>query len=135
MPEDLIRVREVMQSTVETIDGMATVREAVEAMSEQGVSSLVVARRHDADEFGVVSIENVANWVLAENRSADRISVYEIMDKPMMTISPDMAVKYAIRLLARFSQRRALVMENRQMCGIVTMRTLVTAYLDSEKTK
>lgn len=131
MPDPMIRVRDVMHNQVETVDGMASVRAALTLMSAKNLSALIIERRHDGDEYGVVSIDKIAARVLAQNRSLDRTSVYEIMDKPMLTVAPDMAVKYAIRLLTRFDQRRALVVEDGRTAGMVTLRDMVVCHLDT----
>lgn len=132
MPDPTIRVRDVMHNQVETVDGMASVRAALTLMSAKNLSALIIERRHDGDEYGVVSIDKIAARVLAQNRSLERTSVYEIMDKPMLTVAPDMAVKYAIRLLTRFDQRRALVVEDGRTAGMVTLRDMVIRHLDAE---
>lgn len=131
MPDPMIRVRDVMHNQVETVDGMASVRAALTLMSAKNLSALIIERRHDGDEYGVVSIDKIAARVLAQNRSLDRTSVYEIMDKPMLTVAPDMAVKYAIRLLTRFDQRRALVVADGRTAGMVTLRDMVICHLDT----
>ena len=42
-----------------------------------------------------------------------------------------MDIKYAIRLLSRFGISRALVLEHRDLVGIVTLRDLVLRYVSA----
>jgi predicted transcriptional regulator len=122
----LIRVGEVMSSDVRAIGRMATVAEAIIAMREAGVSSLVVERRDDDDEFGLIVITDIAREVIARDRAAERVNVYEVMSKPVLTLPVDMQSKYAVRLLVKFNVSRALVVdETRTPVGIVTLRDLV----------
>ncbi len=51
------------------------------------------------------------------------------MTKLALTISAEMHVKYAIRLLAL---RRSLVLREEQVVGLVTLRDLVLGYEESE---
>ena len=51
--DPLVRVGDVMTADVRTIGRMATVADAIAAMREAGVSSLVVERRDADDEFGL----------------------------------------------------------------------------------
>jgi CBS domain-containing protein len=125
-----IRVRQVMTSTPQVIDGLATVREAVEMMREHSVRSLVIDRRHDGDEYGMVTVHDVAEKVIGQDRSLDRMNVYEIMTKPVLTVDADMDIRYAIRILARFRLSRALVTEKGSMVGIVTLRDMTFRYPD-----
>jgi predicted transcriptional regulator len=127
--EPYIKVAEIMSRDVRTIDSMATVRQAMEKMAAEGVTSLVVERRDERDEYGVLVVTDIAREVVAKNRSFDRVQVYEVMNKPVLAIEPDMDLRYAIRLLVRFGLRRALVLAgDRQIQGIVTLRDMVLRY-------
>lgn len=127
-----VKVREVMTPSPRVIDGLAKVQEAIEVMRAENLSSLVIDRRHDGDEFGVVTIQNIAREVIGGDRSPERTSVYEIMTKPVITVDADMDVKYTIRLLTRYQLRRALVTEQGQMVGIVTLRDMAIRYTSPE---
>lgn len=118
-------VREVMTPNPVMVDGLATVSEAVDLMRENGISSLIINKRDDADEYGVLAVHDVAEHVISRNRSPDRVSVYEIMSKPVLSVDVDMNLKYAVRLLFRFKLTRALVLENGKIAGLVTLRDMV----------
>ncbi len=47
-----VRVRDVMVTKLHTIDGLATVQDAMTIMRRHTVSSLVVERRDEDDESG-----------------------------------------------------------------------------------
>jgi signal-transduction protein with cAMP-binding, CBS, and nucleotidyltransferase domain len=126
---DFTRVREVMTPSPNVIDGLATVAEAIELMREHGISSLVIDRRHEGDEYGLLVVTDIAEKVVAEDRAPERTNVYEVMTKPVLTLDCEMDIKYAIRLLARFGISRALVTKNGTMAGIATMRDMVLRYM------
>lgn len=127
--EPHIKVRKVMSERIQKIDSMATAREAMAAMAEAGVSSLVIERRNEADEFGLLTITDIAREIVAANRSPDRVNVYEIMTKPVLTLDAEMDIKYAIRLLNRIGISRGLVLDHdRRLVGIATLRDMVLAY-------
>ncbi len=128
--QNYIRVREVMTPAPRVIEGLATARQAVKLMREHHVSSLIIDRRHDGDEYGMVTVHDIAGQVIGPDRSLDRVSVYEIMSKPVLTDDVEMDVKYAIRILARFRLSRALVTEKGTMVGIVTLRDMAIRYPD-----
>ena len=120
------RVEDVMTAEVHSIDGLATVSEAIALMQRHSVSSLVVNRRDDTDEIGMVVVSDIARNVIAPNRSPDRVNVYEIMSKPVLTLPSEMLARYAVRLLVRFDISRATVVDyDRNPVGIVTLRDLV----------
>ena len=121
-----IRVSEIMSGQVHTIDGMATVAEAMATMRRLQISSLVVNRRHDDDELGVITVSDLAREVVAHDRAPERVNVYEVMSKPALTVRSAMLVRYAVRLLVQFGVSRALVVdEGGEPCGLVTLRDLV----------
>jgi len=123
-----ISVRDVMSPTPHTIDGLAPVSQAIALMREKQVSSLVIDKRHKGDEWGIVVVHDIAEKVIGLDRSPDRVSVHEIMSKPVITVDSEMDIKYAIRLLARFGLSRALVEEKDALIGIVTLRDMVFRY-------
>ncbi|MHA1529026.1 MAG: CBS domain-containing protein [Alphaproteobacteria bacterium] len=128
MPDPVVKVEDVMQTTLHTVNGLASVQDAVGEMSRLGVSSLVIERRSAGDEHGVVTVRDIASKVIGASRSLARTSVYEVMTKPALTVAAGMNVKYAIRLLARFAINRALVTRDGELIGLVTLRDLVVGH-------
>ena len=126
----IIRVGDVMGSKLYTIDRLATVAEAMALMKEYEVSSLAVDRRDDDDEFGLLVVADIAREVIAQNRAPERVNVYEIMSKPVLTLPSAMLARYAVRLLVRFELSRAVVVDyERQPLGMVTLRDLVLSHV------
>ena len=127
----ILRVRDMMQDELHSIDGLATVSEAMALMCRHYVSSLAVRRRDDDDEMGLVGVTDVARKVIAENRAPERVNVYEIMSKPVLTLPCDMQARYAVRLLVRFEVSRAVVVDhNRNPVGMATLRDLVLGHVE-----
>jgi len=123
-------VSDVMSKGVHTISGVSTVADAMKIMGEHRVSSLVVERRNEHDEYGLLEVYDVAKGVMAEDRSADRTNVYEIMQKPVLSVAADMDIRYAVRLLVRFRLTRALVIDDRRApVGLVTIRDMVLKHM------
>lgn len=117
-------VKEVMTPNPVVIDGLATVAQAVELLSERSFSSLVIDKRHEGDEYGLMTVHDLAEHIVAEDRAPERVNVYEIMTKPAVTVDTNMNIKYAVRLLLRLGLNRALVTNNGVVAGIVTLRDL-----------
>ena len=124
-----IIVRSVMVAPAIVVEGLATVAHAIELMRKHQISSLVVDKRHEGDEYGLLVVTDIANKIIGADRAPERTNVYEIMSKPVLNVDVDMGLKYAVRLLDRFGVSRALVMENDELAGIVTMRDMVLRYV------
>ncbi len=126
-----LRVRDLMVTEMHTIDGLATVAQAMALMKRHEVDSLVVNRRNSDDELGVITVGDIAREVIANNRSPKRVNVYEIMSKPLLMMPDDMLAKYAVRLLVRFDRSRAVVVDRqRNALGRVTLRDLIMGYAE-----
>ncbi len=121
----VVHVREVMKTAFITIDGVATVAEAVKMMKENKTSVLVVNKRDHDDEYGLILAGDIARHVLGQDRSPSRVNIYEIMHKPVISVHPDMDIRYCSRLFAQYNLIRAPVIENRDIIGIVSPVSLV----------
>jgi len=119
------RVRDVMKHKYDAIDGMATITEALKQMRHVETKCLVVNKRHDDDEYGMLLISDIARQVIARDRSPDRVNVYEIMAKPVIAIDPGMDIRYCARLFERFNLSRAPVLEDGMVTGIVSFTDMV----------
>ena len=121
----VIRVRDVMKTDFGTIDGIATVGEALRKMKDMKTAVLIVNKRHDDDEYGMINCGDMARHVLAKDRAPDRVNVYEIMTKPVISVHPEMDIRYCSRLFAHYDLVRAPVIEDRKVIGIVSPNSLV----------
>ena len=121
----LIRVRGVMKNRYDIVDGLSTVADALQQMQHTDTKCLIVNKRDDNDEYGMVMLSDIATQVLAKDRSPQRVNIYEIMSKPVVTVHPEMDIRYCARLFERFGISRAPVVENRQVIGIVSHTDMV----------
>jgi len=122
---EVIRVRDVMKKEYDLVDGMVTVQDALQKMQHIETKCLIVNKRHEDDEYGIVMISDIAKLVLAKDRAPDRINVYEIMSKPVIPVDPCMDIRYCARLFERFGLSRAPVIEDRMIIGIVSFTDMV----------
>ncbi|NOS73477.1 MAG: CBS domain-containing protein [Methyloglobulus sp.] len=121
----VIRVKDVMKTDFGTIDGIATVDDALKKMKSLKTAVLIVNKRHEDDEYGLITSGDIARHVLAKDRAPNRVNVYEIMSKPVISVHPDMDIRYCSRLFADYNLVRAPVIENRTVVGIVSPNSLV----------
>lgn len=121
----VIRVRDVMANTYVMVDGITTVHKAIKLARQHVVKALIVNKRDEDDEYGIVLMNDIAKKVLAKNRSSERTNIYEIMTKPALSVDPNMNVKYCARLFERFGVSRAPVIENGKVIGMVSYNNIV----------
>ena len=125
MNKKIIQAKDIMHKKHFELDGMATVKEALDAMRENQAEVVIVKKRHEHDALGIVLLSDIAKKVLAKDRAPERVNVYEIMSKPVIPVEPDLDVRYCARLFDRFGLSNAPVVENGQVIGIVSYRGLV----------
>ncbi len=118
-------VRDCMRTEVTEVDGRLDVLSALKVMKKVGATSLIVKRRDEDDEYGMLLFSDVAKKVIARDRAPERVNVYEVMAKPVLTVRPDMGIRYCARLFENFGISHAPVVENEKIVGIVSFYLLV----------
>lgn len=123
--KSIVRVSDVMKDQFDMIDGMLTIKEALIGMKYVENKCLIVEKRHDDDEYGLLLISDIARKVLAKDRALDRVNVYEVMQKPVIAVTPNMDIRYCARLLDQFNITRTPVIDGDEVRGIVSFTDLV----------
>jgi predicted transcriptional regulator len=115
-----IPVKQVMRTDVTMVNGRMDVLEALRTMKRVQATCLIVDKRDEKDEYGLVLFSDIAKQVIARDRAPERVHVYEIMAKPLICVRPDMDIRYCARLFERFGISHAPVIENEKVIGIVS---------------
>jgi predicted transcriptional regulator len=114
-----------MRTDVTFIDGRKNVLEALRAMRDGRCTSLMVEKRSDRDEYGILTLSDIAKKVIALDKAPERVNVFEIMTKPVISVRPDMDIRYCARLFQQFGIRRAAVIEENNVVGTISYYHLV----------
>ena len=130
--QSIVRVRDVMKHNFDIVDGMTTVKDALSKMRYVDTKCLIVDKRHEDDEYGVVMLSDIAKQVLAKDRALERVNVYEVMSKPVITVDPAMDIRYCARLFEKFGLSRAPVVEDKKVIGIVSFTDMVLNSMNNE---
>ena len=120
-----ICVKDVMKTDYGTIDGGATIKEALNEMNRLKTTVLIINKRDENDEYGLILVSDIAEQVLAKDRAPSRVNVYEIMTKPAISVDPDMDIRYCSRLMSSLKLTRILVVKDNALLGRVSPRVLV----------
>lgn len=130
MKQGDITVRQVMRQNVTIVDGSINVMEAMRIMKRVGATSLIVEKRDENDEYGMVLFSDIAKQVIARDRAPERVNAFEIMAKPVISVRPEMNIRYCARLFERCGIGHAPVIEDGKVIGIVSYYLLVLGSLD-----
>ena len=118
-------VRDCMRTEVTEVDGKLDVLSALKIMKKVGATSLIVKRRDEKDEIGMLLFSDIAKKVIAKDRAPERVNVYEVMAKPVLTVRPDMEIRYCAKMFENFGISHAPVVDNGDIVGMVSFYLLV----------
>ena len=121
----IVRVKQVMKTDFDLVDGMDTVADVLKKSTHPESKCFIVDTRHENDEYGVVLLSDIAKLVLAKNKAPERVNIYEIMSKPVVSVDPDMDIRYCARLFENIGIGRAPVIEDGKVIGIVGYTDIV----------
>ena len=120
-------VAEILKSksiqTVHTIDGEATVLDAVQRMSEVNTGALVVLEKGRV--VGMVSERDCARKVILEERPAREARVGQIMSTRVLVVRPDRTRDECMALMTENRLRHLPVMDGERLVGLVSIGDLV----------
>lgn len=123
--QKIVRVKDIMTTDFHMVDGKETITEAIRIMKEHKTAMLFVNKFHENDEYGILNAGIIAKLVLAKDRAADRVNVYEINEKPLISVTPEMDIRYCSRLFSRYKLMRAPVVKDGKIVGVVSPIQLV----------
>lgn len=121
------KAQDAMSADVVYVDGSLAVSKAVALMRQKGVSSLIVKNRGQDDAFGIVTRKDVVNKVVDPGKDPADVKVFEIMTKPLVMVSPGLALKYCARLMHQAGIRRAPVFDGKKIIGILSNTDIFNA--------
>jgi CBS domain-containing protein len=121
------KAADVMTKNVTYIDGSKSVADAIRLMREKKVSSLVVNRRGQEDAWGMLTRKDVVNKIVDPGKDPHQVKVFEIMSKPLVMVSPGLALKYCARLMNNAGIRRATVFDGKEIVGILSNTDIFNA--------
>ena len=120
----IISVSDIMSVNVKTVHPDATVIEVAQKMLKFDVGSIVVVDS-SLRPVGIVTERDILRDVVIPRLPIDVVTALEIMTKPLISISPDMSVEQAAKLMSDKKIKKLPVVERKKLVGIVTSMDLV----------
>jgi len=117
-------VSALMTKDVVMMDGSKTVAEAIQLMKKYNTSGIVVKPRNEDDTYGIITEKDILEKVIDPGEDLHRdpwnTPVFEVMSKPIVSVYPEMRIKYALRLMKRVKIRRLAVLDSGKLVGILS---------------
>lgn len=117
-----MKVKDIMTKKVAYISPTASVVEAAQLMQKHNVGSIPVVDQNKV--VGIVTDRDIVVRNVAHGKSPQATMVKDVMTSQVMTVSPDMDVNDASKLMAENQIRRLPVVENNQLVGMISLGDL-----------
>ncbi len=113
-------VDEIMTSPVVTVTASTPAEEALHLMREKGIHSVVVEPDRSGGAYGIMTQRDLLRKIVAADRPLLNVTVSDLMTSPLITVSPDTTIKQCSIIMLDANIRRAVVMKDGQLVGIVS---------------
>ena len=127
---EIKRGGDVMMSNFTKVDGIMKVSDALHMMRTRKINAVLVEPRDESDVFGIMTLKDIARKVIAQRRKLHEAHVYEIMSKPVLSVTSDMPIPFAARFLTNFDVSYAMVFKDNTVTGMVSLNGMVDVWED-----
>lgn len=112
-------VGHIMTEFIQTIPAGSTVMEAAKIMSTIGIGSIVVTAGESP--VGMLTERDIVKKVTSRDITPSRVSVEDVMSRPIITTSPDKIIDEAALMMSVYGIRRLVVVDGSgRLAGVVT---------------
>lgn len=123
------KVKEIMNTKLETIRPDATVYDAIEKLVDKRMRSLIVIPKDEKDVYGVITVRDIVFKIVAQHLDPHKIKVEEIASKPVISIDKETELEHLIKLMEKFNIARVFVHEGKQIVGVVSLLDVMSVSL------
>jgi CBS domain-containing protein len=111
-----------MATDLATVDPHAPLAEAARLMRDEDIGAVIVEEQNEL--VGLLTDRDIAIRAVADNRSVQDTEVQEIASKDLQTLRPDDDVEVAVELMRKTAVRRAPVVDEGRVVGILSLGDL-----------
>ncbi len=119
-------VGQLMTRDVSFIHEEASIQDAARAMHVKRIGSLLV-KNHE-EFLGIVTETDVVQAVAEQPRNIERLTVKEVMSRPIITVDRGMSPHYGRDLMADRKIRHLGVTEEGKIVGVISVRDLLAYF-------
>lgn len=111
----------------------ATVFDALKVMAEANVGAVMVTEGDKV--IGIFTERDYARKGELQGRCAKDTPIRDVMVEKMVTVTPQTTVDQCMALMKQFHIRHLPVVENNQMVGILSLRDVMEAAIESRESE
>jgi CBS domain-containing protein len=117
-----IKAKDAMVATVVTTIPSQTVLEVSKIMKKDGVGSVIVIENNKP--IGIVTREDIVNKVTAEDKSASKVTVKDVMTNNLVTCTPECDISEIASLMSKHGYERIPIVSGDKLLGIISAREI-----------
>jgi CBS domain-containing protein len=118
------KVREVMKTTLYSVDPSTTVGEAISLMAQNRIGSALIM---EGGQLIGIFTERDTVRAISQSHDAPTHEISSWMTRDPKTVSPDLEVDEAMKLMLDHGFRHLPVMEGKEVVGMISMRDLAAS--------
>lgn len=127
------KAEDVMNRKVESISPNASVLDAIEALVDKRIRSLVIEPEGESEsEYGVVTFRDIILRCLSEGIDPKELNVKEIATRPLVCVTRDMPVGDIVKVMKENNLSRVFVKEKDKIVGVIAPLDIVATCLSGE---
>lgn len=112
----------ILSTEVLIMEGDRTAADATNLMKDKNARSVLVTRASEA--IGIVTKTDVLFKVMSQGKNPTKVKLREIMNAPVITLSPKSTIGEALALMDKHVVRQVIVTSGPAVVGIVTREGL-----------
>ncbi|MDD5773579.1 MAG: CBS domain-containing protein [bacterium] len=112
-----MKVKEIMKD-VTKLPSNTVIADAAGIMDQKVIGSVLVEEKGKVT--GMVTERDILRKVVAKRLNADRVTIKDIMNAPLITVDSETDILDASNILAAKKIRRLVLTENNKIVGIIT---------------
>lgn len=123
-------VAELMTRDPVAMDAKESVTKAAAAMRDHGIGTVVVMK--GGTPCGVVTDRDITVRAVATGGDLSKMPLEQICSKMVAAVAPNQSVEEAVQVMKAHDVKRVLVMEGKELKGIVSLGDLAARSLEGD---
>lgn len=128
-----MNIEKLMIRNVITLQGDATVHEAVQLLNKHKIGCLIILN-NNGQIAGIITERDLLERVLEQCKNPKQTKVSEIMTRKVITASPNTDIIEATRLMFKLKVKKLPITDGNKLVGIVTLTDIARATSIDQKT-
>ena len=125
------KVKDWMMDLVVYVDPDSTVADALALMRRRYIHSLIVSKKGDYPNFGILTSTDICDKIIAQDRNPATTKVREVCTSPLIAVRPAMSLQECARVMHEHHFHHLPVEdENGSLVGMISATDFLVAAED-----